>query len=133
MSPRALADYADEIWHEAHRRPDFRVTLYDEQDLGDNRLYVHFRLRSGEGHLLQVRETIEWENNRLNVIDYSYHFQDPDNALIFRYDSAPHHAGPTFPHHKHLPNAVTPSIKPTIRQAIQEALDTISQETGNAN
>ena len=127
MSPRAaLDDYAGEIWDAARRRPDFRVELHDAIDLPDNRLFLHFRLRSGEGHLLEIRETVEFRNNRLSAIDYSYHIQDPNHALIFRYDRAPHHAGPTFPHHKHIPNAVTPSVKPTIPQAIQEALDAIN-------
>ena len=126
MSLRPLADYAGEIWGAARNIPDFRVESQDDHDLPDNRFFIHFRLRSGAGHLLEVRETVEFRNNRLNVIDYSYHFQDPDDALIFRYDKAPHHAGPTFPHHKHLPNAVTPAVKPTVQQVIQEALTAIS-------
>lgn len=126
MSLRPLADYAGEIWDAARSIPDFRVELQDDHALPDNRFFIHFRLRSGAGHLLEVRETVEFRNDRLNVIDYSYHFQDPDDSLIFRYDRAPHHAGPTFPHHKHLPNAVAPAVKPTVQQAIQEALTAIS-------
>ena len=134
MPPSALADYLDGISEAAHNCPDSRVTLYDEDELSEGRVYLHFRLGMGEGYLLEVRETIDFENSRLSVIDYSYHFQDPNNALIFRYDSAPHHRGlPTFPHHKHLPNAVTPSIKPTVQQVIQEALAEINPATGNPN
>ena len=135
MSPSALSDYLVGISEATHNCPDSCVTLYDEDEISEDRVYLHFRLRMGEGHLLEVRETIDFENSRLSVIDYSYHFQDPDNALIFRYDSAPHHRGlPTFPHHKHLPNAVAPSIKPTVQQVIQEAITAInptSPATGN--
>ena len=130
MSPSALSDYLNGVSEAAHGCPDSCVALYDENAVSEVRAYLHFRLRMGEGYLLEVRETIAFENNRLSVIAYSYHFQDPDNALIFRYDRAPHHRGlPTFPHHKHIPNAVMPTIKPTIQQVIQEALAEISPES----
>jgi len=34
---------------------------------------------------------------------YSYHYQDGNGKVIFRYDMAPHHIEiETFPHHKHI-------------------------------
>ena len=34
---------------------------------------------------------------------YSYHYQDRDGKVIFRYDMAPHHKKiETYPHHKHV-------------------------------
>ena len=134
MSPSALSDYLDGVSEAAHGCPDSCVTLYVEDELSEVLVYIRFRLRMGEGYLLEVKETIDFENNRLSVIDYSYHFQDPDNALIFRYDRAPHHRGlPTFPHHKHMPNAVMPTLKPTVQQVIQEAIDAINPATGSPN
>ena len=45
---------------------------------------------------VNVKETIE-------SYKYSYHYQDCNGRLIFRYDMAPHHQEiDTFPHHKHL-------------------------------
>ena len=45
---------------------------------------------------VNVKETIE-------VYKYSYHYQDRNSDLIFRYDMAPHHRKiKTFPHHKHI-------------------------------
>lgn len=45
---------------------------------------------------ISVKETIE-------VYKYSYHYQDRNSDLIFRYDMAPHHPEiKTFPHHKHI-------------------------------
>lgn len=53
---------------------------------------------------------------------YRYHFMDADNALIFRYDNAPHHDHiDTFPHHKHLPDHVTASLAPDFAEVFAEA------------
>lgn len=67
-------------------------------------------------------------DGELTFLAYSHHFQDPDDAMIFRYDNAPHYPSvESFPHHKHTsPDAVEESAKPTIPQAIQEALDAIN-------
>ena len=61
------------------------------------------------------------EVDRLAFLDYRFHFQDEDNRLIFRYDSTPHFPElPSFPHHKHLPDAVISSNKPGVRQVLEE-------------
>lgn len=53
---------------------------------------------------------------------YSYHYQDHQGNLIFRYDMAPHHRSvPTFPHHKHInENIVIESFCPTLEQVLNE-------------
>lgn len=39
-------------------------------------------------------------------IVYSYHYQDKEKTLIFRYDDAEHHPEiPSDPHQKHLPKS----------------------------
>ena len=127
MLRETLAEYVRHIEDAARGFPNASVEEYRETALTDERVNVHARIRSERGHLLEISEAVLMEGDRLNILSYSYHFQDPYNALIFRYDSAPHHRGlPTFPHHKHLPNAVTPSIKPTVQQVIQEALAAIN-------
>jgi len=50
---------------------------------------------------LHFRELVEIQTNVVRRM-YSYHYQDTNAALIFRYDDTPHHPGlSTFPHHKH--------------------------------
>ena len=56
------------------------------------------------------------------VYKYSYHYQDREGVLLFRYDSAPHHREIlTFPYHKHIPeNEVIDSIRPTLSEVLDE-------------
>ncbi len=67
---------------------------------------------------------IEFVNVKVavNRYKYSYHYQDSTNALIFRYDMAPHHRDiSTFPHHKHTANRqVCEVIAPTLRDVLEE-------------
>jgi hypothetical protein len=52
---------------------------------------------------------------------YSYHLQDSNTNLIFRYDNEPHWASlPTFPHHKHLPDSVIESAEMTLEMVFAE-------------
>ncbi len=73
---------------------------------------------------VNVKETIE-------VYKYSYHYQDRNSDLIFRYDMAPHHRGiKTFPHHKHIhSNNVIEASSPAFAQVLDEISDLIGQST----
>ncbi len=73
---------------------------------------------------VNVKETIE-------VYKYSYHYQDLNGDLIFRYDMAPHHREiKTFPHHKHIrSNNVVEVSAPAFAQVLDEISDLIGQST----
>lgn len=55
-------------------------------------------------------------------IKYRYQYMDGNDALIFRYDNAPHHTQlRTFPHHKHLfSEKVETSGEPTLQEILLE-------------
>lgn len=59
---------------------------------------------------------------------YSYHYQDADDKLIFRYDMAPHHQEiGTFPHHKHSAGEVAvESTAPSLADVLEEIERTVS-------
>ncbi|MEA2040211.1 MAG: DUF6516 family protein [Thermodesulfobacteriota bacterium] len=88
-----------------------------------------------EGELLFADESvlhfIEFVNvkDTIEVYKYSYHYQDRNGDLIFRYDMAPHHREmQTFPHHKHtLSNKVIEAPCPTLEQILNEIDDMIVQ------
>jgi hypothetical protein len=48
--------------------------------------------------------------------------QQADNELVFRYDNTLHFSDqPSFPHHKHLRDAVIAASKPDLLDVLQEA------------
>ncbi len=77
----------------------FNVTLDKRTpQVGLIRGEVHFV----DGSCLHFRELVEVQSNATICRMYSYHYQDADQTLVFRYDDTPHHPNlGTFPHHKH--------------------------------
>lgn len=64
-------------------------------------------------------------HNKLSVDKYRYHYSDKHGQMKFRYDNAPHHEIPSYPHHKHIPNKIVPSKIPTIKDILNEISATI--------
>jgi hypothetical protein len=77
-----------------------------------------------DGSRLHFRELVEAQDEVVRRM-YSYHYQDADENLIFRYDDTPHHPDlNTFPHHKHDGSetgvvAATPPDLPAVLREIE--------------
>ncbi len=90
-----------------------------------------------EGQLLftddSVLHFIEFVNVKeiIESYKYSYHYQDYNGRLIFRYDIAPHHQEiDTFPHHKHIhSDDVIEASTPDFAKVLDEISDLIEQST----
>jgi hypothetical protein len=90
-----------------------------------------------EGEIMFTNESllhfIEFVNVKetTSVYKYSYHYQDKNKNLIFRYDMAPHHKElEGFPHHKHIPpNKVMKAQEPTLSKVLDEIDDFITSKT----
>ena len=122
-----LDEYLKQIQSAVFDCPNANVEQYAESAISDERANLHVRLRMNTGHLLEIREAVLLQEDcSLSILAYSYHFQDTNNNMVFRYDNSPHYANmETFPNHKHLPNAILASIKPTVQQVIQEAITSV--------
>ena len=60
----------------------------------------------------------------LKKIAYSYHYQNKNKELIFRYDNAEHHPEiKTYPYHKHNGNKVCASKKTKLKRVLFEIID----------
>lgn len=98
------------------------VESYVEELLTPDRANVRIRVRFPNGRLLEVNEAVAMAGGVLTHLDYRYHCQAQDNALVFRYDSTPHFPGlPGFPRHKHLPGETIPAGRPLIEEILAEA------------
>jgi hypothetical protein len=80
-------------------------------------------VRFKAGNLFELNEAVIIEGDKLERLNYRYHFQDRQNNLIFRYDNTPHFPDlENFPHHKHLRDGIISSEEPTVAGVIEEAV-----------
>jgi hypothetical protein len=116
-----LERYFAEIEEAVSQLPAYAEN-YVEEILTSKRANLRIRLRFQSGDLLEINESIIVEDGALKTLGYRYHLQRASNELVFRYDNTPHFPDlPSFPHHKHLRNAVVASSKPDLLDVLQEA------------
>ena len=79
--------------------------------------YVIFLDRSS----LFFREYLDATANSVDKLMYSYHYQDTNDKLIFRYDNAQHKPHLPFLEHKHAPpDPIQHADAPTIHDVLVE-------------
>jgi hypothetical protein len=54
---------------------------------------------------------------------YSFHYQDQDNNLIFRYDNADHKPSLGFADHKHIGEEVVRAEIPSLKEVLEEIIN----------
>lgn len=119
MSREALKAYFDKIEQRLLTLPNTYVEQFNAVILTSERANLKLRVRFRGKYLLAISEALIVVDNQISQIDYRYHFQDEKNELILRYDSTPHFPDlSSFPHHKHLPDAVIAANKPDYRAGI---------------
>ena len=85
----------------ARTRDVRKFTVVQEQVKEEVGLY-RYRLDLTNGDVLEAFERFFVRRGRVEVLKYSFHWQDRDSLLIARWDNAPHHPDlSTFPHHIH--------------------------------
>jgi len=122
MLLEVLSRYLSDVEGEVRKLKGAYVERYEEEILAVNRVNLRIRVRFPSGHMLELNEAVMVEEGQFMHLGYRYHFQDEQNNLVFRYDNTPHFPGVEgFPHHKHLPDKVSGTEKPSILNVIQEA------------
>jgi len=82
-----------------------------------------------DGSLLHVIEAWIIEQNSIRCVHYTYHYQNREGDLIFRYDNAPHHPEiETYPEHKHVAARVVAARRPDLAEVLREIDDIIYKE-----
>ena len=123
MRHNLLQDYLNAVELAVSSLANVYVENYVEETLTPKRANLRIRIRFISGCLLELNEAVIIEEDNLVSLDYRYHCQNAKNNLLFRYDNTPHFpALSSFPHHKHLPDNVISSVKPTIFQVIEESI-----------
>lgn len=117
----SLERYFAEVEAAVARLPAYTEN-YIEEILTAERTNLRIRLRFTHGALLEISEALIVENGTLKTLGYRYHLQRANNELLFRYDNTPHFPDlPSFPHHKHLHDAVVATSKPDLLDVLKEA------------
>jgi hypothetical protein len=78
-------------------------------------------LQFGDGFELYFREYIDMTQVEPKIM-YTYHCQDADHNLIFRYDNAAHKPALSQPEHKHTPLGIEASPVPTLAEVLDQIL-----------
>jgi hypothetical protein len=117
-----LARYLADIEAALGNLPGADVESYVEEVLTPTRANLRLRVRFAGGQMLAINEAVVVTADALVHMDYRYHCQGPDNALLFRYDSTPHFPNlPGFPEHKHHPGGVDAAARPGLPELLHEA------------
>jgi hypothetical protein len=76
-----------------------------------------------DGSTLHFREFLDTTPQGIERLMYSYHYQDTENRLVFRYDNARHRPPlATGAHHKHVPEGIQIVSSPTFEEVLEEAV-----------
>lgn len=111
---KIIQEYIDNEWVLSY---DFSV------DSRSNYLaFVQGKLEFRDGTSLFFKEFIDLQET-IEKISYSFHYQDGENKLIFRYDNAKHKPDLGYSNHKHINNKIIPSAIPEIKEIIIEIID----------
>jgi hypothetical protein len=57
---------------------------------------------------------------KLEKLTYSFHYQDKEGNLVFRYDNAPHKPALSFQNHKHSKETIFQSEIPELKEVLEE-------------
>lgn len=84
--------------------------------------FIQGNLEFSQGSRLFFKEYIDLQES-IEKLSYSFHYQDYENNLIFRYDNAKHKPDLGYTNHKHIKNKIIESETPNIEQVILEIIN----------
>lgn len=84
--------------------------------------YLHGSVYFIDGSILHFKEFLDGTNTLVEKLTYSYHYQDANRNLIFRYDNAAHKPALPFSEHKHLPQQILPAPAPMLADVFTEII-----------
>jgi hypothetical protein len=121
MPVNPLSKYLNEVEAAFSSLSSGYIERYEEECLTPERVNLRIRVRFPRGQMLEWNEAVIAGEGHVDHLAYRYHFQDRGNRLIFRYDNTPHFPGlKTFPNHKHLPDSVIPTNRPSVLEVLDE-------------
>ena len=99
------------------------TTLHTDLRAGDQ-AFVQGTVHFTDNSLLHFKESLDAVSDQVDKLMYSYHYQDAQKQLIFRYDNAAHKPPLAFTEHKLLSDCVEAAPAPTLDAVFKEILAT---------
>ena len=84
--------------------------------------FIQGSLEFLQGSRLFFRQYVDLQES-IEKLSYSFHYQDQENNLIFRYDNAQHKPDLGYVEHKHIKDKIIPSKISDIEQVILEIIN----------
>jgi hypothetical protein len=88
--------------------------------------FIAGSLQFDAGSILEFREFVDVSQPEPKIM-YVYHYQDADQALIFRYDNAAYRPALPQPEHKHTPLGIEVAPAPTLSEVLDVILGQASR------
>ena len=82
--------------------------------------YLYGSVTYIDNSILYFKEFLDASNKGIEKVMYSYHYQDVNKQLIFRYDNALHKPPLATIGHKHLPDKVIEACEPQFQDVMIE-------------
>jgi hypothetical protein len=79
---------------------------------------------------LSVTEYLDL-TSKTEKLSYSYHYQDINGSLLFRYDNAAHKPSLGFAHHKHVGHSVSQYALPDLNTILAEITSELVRPMGS--
>lgn len=109
------------------------IEIIDRSDKIGQTSEFYARLHFPDQSQLQVVETLLVQRFAILKSRYTYHYQNANSGLIFRYDNVPHHPEiQTHPHHKHIGDVIVAAQPPDLSEVLHE-IDGLLYSTQNDN
>jgi hypothetical protein len=83
VPPNPLSEYLDRVERALSEYESVYVERYEEEILTPRRTNLKIRLRFNGTHLLEINEAIVSNDNKLEFLDYRYHFFKTDRIAWF--------------------------------------------------
>ena len=84
--------------------------------------FIQGSLEFLQGSRLFFRQYVDLQES-IEKLSYSFHYQDQENNLIFRYDNAQHKPDLGYVEHEHIKDKIISSKIPDIEQVILEIIN----------
>lgn len=110
MNP-IINQYIDTIEARLVERPVITSYQILKKEIAPSEGKLRLKLILSDGGAVELFEYISVVDKKIKLLKYSFHWQNSEGKIIFRWDNAPHHQElRSSPHHVHLKNGTVQEV-----------------------